>query len=94
MFLYFLLYFVSRDFTLFVVVCIVTTNLLPLFCRCKLEVLSSVVQMFRVIHLTGMQHNSEEGDSEAPSFDTLVALRLAIALMQARKFFHALIRNR
>lgn len=56
--------------------------------------LSSVVQMFRVIHLAGAQHNSEEGDSEAPSFDTLVALRLAIALMQARKLFHALIRNR
>jgi hypothetical protein len=59
-----------------------------------LETLSSLVQMFRVIHLTGVNQNSEEGEAEAPSFDTLVALRLSIALMHARKHHHALVRNR
>lgn len=62
--------------------------------RCKLEALSSVVQMYKVIHIAGVHHNNEDGSSEAPSFDTLVALRLAIALMHARKQFHALVRNR
>lgn len=62
--------------------------------RCKLEVLSCVVALFRSIHTAGVDCNAEDGQNEAPTMDTLVALRLAVALMHARKLNYKIIHNR
>lgn len=62
--------------------------------RCKLELLSCLVGLFHSVHVAGVGSNGEEGDNEAPTMDTLVALRLAIALMHARKINYKLVVNR
>jgi hypothetical protein len=50
--------------------------------------------MFHTIHCAGCDSNNEDGENEAPSMDTLVALRLAIAFVHGRKQQHLLIRHR
>lgn len=50
--------------------------------------------MYRNIHAMGCSLNQEDCDNEAPVMDTLVALRLAIALMHGRKQQPMLVKNR
>lgn len=50
--------------------------------------------MYHAIHTAGCDANNEDGPNEAPTMDTLVGLRLAIALMHGRKHQHLLVRNR
>ncbi len=56
--------------------------------------LSCLVALYRCVHTAGCATNPEDGDSEAPTLDTLVALRLAVALMHARKQNYKLVHNR
>ena len=50
--------------------------------------------MYRAVHAAGTPQVREDGENEAPAMETLVALRVSIALMHGRKHFPGMIRNR
>jgi hypothetical protein len=62
--------------------------------RYRQHVLGNVVAMYHAVHAAGCDANNEDGQNEAPMMDTMVALRLSIALMHGRKQQHMLVRNR
>jgi hypothetical protein len=62
--------------------------------RYRQHVLGNVVAMYHAVHAAGCDANNEDGQNEAPMMDTMVALRLSIALMHCRKQQHMLVRNR
>ena len=58
--------------------------------RAKLELLGSVVALYRAIRQSGKNSN----DGAVPPIDILVGLRLSIAAIHAHKDYPAIIRNR
>ena len=74
--------------------------------RYKMELLDSLVVMYRTIRVAGIDYmvsksadgafnpDTFEGCSEGEALEALVCLRLSIAAMHARKQVHGLVKNR
>ena len=58
--------------------------------RCKLELLGTLVSLYRVIRESGKTLN----EGVVPPIDALVGLRFATAAIQASKEYPAIIQNR